>query len=134
MDKFKYFPFFPPPEVTFMAQDQINININDGEPFFAHEVTVNFTPTQMSLDFKCITPRNDPRSKKPVFQLKHNVIMLDPWHAKSLLGVISNVVEKYEGEFGKIKKPKSLEKAEKKQKELMKELGDKVPDVPTYMG
>ena len=117
-----------------MAQEQINLNIQDGEPFFAHEVTVNFTPTQLSFDFKCITPRTDPRSKKPSFQLKHNVVMVDPWHAKALLGVLQNAVQKYEQEFGKIQKPKSLEKAEKKQKELMKELGDKVPEVPTYMG
>ena len=50
--------------------EQININIHEGEPFFAHEVTVNFTPTQLAMDFKCITPRTDPRSKKPSFQLK----------------------------------------------------------------
>ncbi len=117
-----------------MAQDQINLNINDGEPFFAHEVTVNFTPTQMTLDFKCITPRTDPRSKKPSFQLKHNVIMIDPWHAKALLDVLSNVVTKYEQEFGKIQKPKSLLKAEKKHKELAKKAGEHVPEVPTYMG
>ena len=117
-----------------MAQDQINIQINDGEPFFAHEVTVNFTPTQLTLDYKCITPRTDPRSKKPSFLLKHNVIMMDPWHAKSFLDVLASVVKKYEDEFGKIQKPKSLLKAEKKQKEMMKELGDKMPDVPTYMG
>jgi hypothetical protein len=103
-----------------MAQEQISININDGEPFFAHEATVNFTPTQLTLDFKCITPRTDPRSKKPSFQLKHNVIMLEPWHAKSLVGVLNSVIQKYEEEFGKIQKPKSLEKAEKKQKESMK--------------
>lgn len=115
-------------------QEQINLNINEGEPFFAHEVTVNFTPTQLTLDFKCITPRTDPRSKKPSFLLKHNVIMVDPWHGKALLEVLANVVKKYEDEFGKIQKPKALLKAEKKQKELIKEMGDKVPDVPTYMG
>ena len=61
-------------------QKQINLNINDGEPFFAHEVSMNFTPTQISMDFKCITPRTDPRSKGPTFLLKHNVVMLEPWH------------------------------------------------------
>ncbi len=117
-----------------MAQEQINVNIVDGEPFFAHEVTVNFTPTQLTMDFKCITPRSDPRSKKPSFLLKHNVIMLDPWHAKSMLSVLSSVVQKYEQEFGKIQKPKALEKAEKKQKELVKKAGEQHPDIPTYMG
>ena len=115
-----------------MANEQINININEGDPFFAHEVTVNFTPTQLTLDFKCITPRSDPRGKKPSFQLKHNVVMLDPWHAKSLISVLSSVVQKYEQEFGKIKKPKSLEKAEKKHKEMMQKAG--TSEVPTYLG
>ncbi len=116
-----------------MTQEQINLNIVDGEPFFAHEVTVNFTPTQMTVDFKCITPRTDPRSKKPSFQLRHNVVMIEPWHAKTLLGVLKNVVDRYEEEFGKIQKPKSLIKAEKKQKEFMAKAGE-APEVPTYMG
>jgi len=114
--------------------EQINLNINDGEPFFAHEVTVNFTPMQMTMDFKCITPRTDPRSKKPSFQLKHNVIMLDPYHAKTMLGILSNVLQNYEKEFGKIQKPKALTKAEKKQKETLKKAGDKIAEAPTYMG
>ncbi len=116
-----------------MANEQISIHINDGEPFFSHEATVNFTPTQITVDFKCITPRLDPRGKKPSFQLKHNVVMLDPWHAKAMVGVLANVVEKYEKEFGKIQKPKALVKAEKKQKELMKK-ADTVVEAPTYMG
>ena len=116
-----------------MAQEQVNLNINEGEPFFAHEVTVNFTPTQLTIDFKCITPRSDPRAKKPNFQLKHNVVMLEPWHAKALINVLSNVVGKYEEEFGKIQKPKALQKAEKKQKELMQQQGKDV-EIPTYMG
>lgn len=114
-------------------EQPINININEGEPFFAHEVTINFTPLQVTLDFKCITPRSDPRSKKPTFQLKHNVVMMDPWHAKSLIGVLSNVVERYEKEFGKITKPKAIAKAEKKQKEAMAKTGV-VAEVPTYLG
>ena len=117
-------------------KDQININIQDGEPFFAHEVSINFTPTQVTFDFKCITPRTDPRSQEPSFQIKHNVVMLDPWHAKSLLEVLGNVTGKYEKEFGKIQKPKSLLKAEKKQKELA--AADPtikgVQNIPNYMG
>ena len=111
--------------------DQINININDGEPFFSHEVTINFTPTQLTLDFKCITPRNDPRSKKPSFQLKHNVVMMEPWHVKNLLAVMKAVVDRYEKEFGKIKKPKALEVAEKKKKSPA--TPEKV-EMPSYFG
>jgi hypothetical protein len=115
-------------------KDPINIQISDGEPFFAHEMTTNFTPTQFSLDFKCISPRTDPRSKKASFLLKHNVIMVDPWHAKLLVGVLNNVVKKYEEEYGVIKKPKALEAAEKKQKKAMAAAKDTVSEAPTYLG
>jgi hypothetical protein len=114
-------------------KQQINLNIIDGEPFFAHEVSMNFTPTQISLDFKCITPRTDPRGKTPSFLLKHNVIMVDPWHAKLMLDVLANVVKKYEEEFGVIKKPKALEKATKKQKKKTKKTTTKTT-TPSYMG
>lgn len=112
-------------------KETVNLTITDGEPFFAHEVSVNFTPIQFTLDFKCITPRSDPRNKNVTFLLKHNVIMLDPWHAKQLVTVLNTVVKRYEDEFGTIKKPKAVETAEKKQQELPK--GEKT-DTPTYFG
>jgi len=116
-----------------MDKEPINLNIVEGKPFFAHEMSINFTPTQMSFDFKCITPRTDPRSKKPSFQLEHNVVMVEPWHAKMIYQVLGNVIKKYEEEYGAIKKPKSLEKAEKKQKTAVKEVtaGD---ETPSYLG
>lgn len=117
------------------TEEPINVNIIDGEPFFAHELTVNFTPTQFTFDFKCITPRNDPRSKSTSsFLLKHNVIMTDPWHAKSVLSVLSTMIEKYEKEFGKITKPKALERAEKKCKKLLEKQTSKGMQTPDYMG
>ncbi|MEM4246830.1 MAG: DUF3467 domain-containing protein [Candidatus Woesearchaeota archaeon] len=114
-------------------KEPINIQIIDGEPFFAHEMTANFTPTQFSFDFKCITPRVDPRSKKPSFLLKHNVVMIEPWHAKALLSVLNNIIKRYEQEFGRIKKPKPLEIAEKKQKKAMS-AAEKETETPTYLG
>lgn len=113
-------------------KEPINITINDGEPFFSHEMTVNFTPTQFTFDFKCITPRTDPRSKKPSFLLKHNVVMVDPWHAKMILGVLNNVIRKYEEEYGTIKKPKPVEIAEKKQKKAIK--ATQHTETPSYLG
>lgn len=116
-------------------KEPININISDGDAFFAHEVTMNFTPTQFTFDFKCITPRNDPRSKTTSsFCLKHNVVMVDPWHAKALQQVISSVIKRYEDEYGKIEKPKALTKAEKKQKSIMEEVSKKEDSAPTYLG
>ncbi len=114
-------------------KDPINIQISDGEPFFAHELTTNFTPTQFSLDFKCITPRVDPRSKKPSFLLKHNVIMIEPYHAKLILSVLNNVIKKYEEEYGAIKKPKAVETAEKKQKKAITALKSET-ETPSYLG
>ena len=114
-------------------QKPINISIKDGVPFFAHEMSCNFTPTQLTLDFKSITPRVDPRSKTPSFLLEHNVVMVEPYHAKMIYAVLGNVLKKYEDEFGKIKKPKPVEKAEKKQKKFIKDQGDKTK-TPNYFG
>lgn len=115
-------------------KESINISIVDGEPFFAHEMTCNFTPTQFTFDFKCISPRTDPRSKKPSFLLKHNVVMVEPWHAKMILNVLANVVKKYEEEYGTIKKPKAVEIAEKKQKKAMKASPASEAETPSYLG
>jgi len=98
--------------------EPISINISEGGAFFAHEMSANFSPTQIFLDFKMVSPRVDPRGKgKPSFLMQHNVVMLEPWHAKKIIEVMGEVVKKYEGEYGKIKKPKAVEVAEKKQKD-----------------
>lgn len=115
-----------------MTEQQVNININDGDPFFAHEMSMNFTPTQFTLDFKCITPRNDPRNKETAsFLLKHNVVMIDPWHAKAIYEVLGGVLKQYEKDFGKISKPEAITKAEKKHKKTQKPEGS---DTPSYLG
>jgi hypothetical protein len=115
-------------------KEPVNIAIIDGEPFFAHEMSTNFTPTQFTLDFKCITPRVDPRSKKPSFLLKHNVVMVEPYHAKMILSVLNSVIKKYEEEYGEIKKPKSIENAEKKQKKAMSTKKNTETETPSYLG
>ncbi|MBW2969160.1 DUF3467 domain-containing protein [Candidatus Woesearchaeota archaeon] len=117
-----------------MTQPKFNIQIKEGNVFFAHEMSANFTPTQVSLDFKCITPRTDPRGKQASFLLEHNLVLLEPWHAKMALNVLTNVVKKYEEEFGKIKKPKSLEKAEKKHKKQVESHDTNVIKTPNYFG
>ncbi len=113
---------------------QINMGISDGNEFFAHEMSVNFSPTQFILDFRCITPRVDSRTRDgPFVALKHNVVLVDPWHAKEMLRVIDNVIQRYEQEFGKITKPKAVQKYEKKAKKLHKE-GAQETQAPSYMG
>lgn len=94
------------------------INIADGEAFFCHEMSINFNPLQFTFDFKSITPRIDSRNQDgtAIFAMKHNVVMLEPWHAKEVLKALSDSVKKYEQQFGSIEKPKALLIAEKSMK------------------
>ena len=116
-----------------MTEEGINIHINEGDSFFAHEMSINFNPTQFILDFKCVTPRIDPRSQsKASINLKHNVIMVEPYHAKKILELLGDVVKKYEAEFGKIEKPKPIQIFEKKHKK--KEGRDDITKIPSYLG
>ena len=110
----------------------MNFIIDDGKAFFAHETSINFNPHQFVLDFKQITPRLDPRSQEVVtMHMEHNVVMLDPFHAKNLAHFLTQTVEKFEKEFGEIKKPTAAEKAEKKTTQEKTETTD---TTPTYFG
>ncbi|MEA3430795.1 MAG: DUF3467 domain-containing protein [Nanoarchaeota archaeon] len=123
-----------------MEKKRINLSINDGNAFFAHEVSINFNPLQFILDFKNVTPRIDPRSKeRNTLCMVHNVVMIDPFHAKQVHDLLGEVVKKYEKEFGKIEKPKALKKLEKKAKKVNKDVksDDKkktTRETPTYLG
>jgi hypothetical protein len=113
---------------------QINMSIDDGKEFFAHELSVNFNPTQFSFDFRCITPRTDPRSNQaPVVAIKHNLIMVDPWHAKEILRVLNNTITKYEEKFGEIKQPEAVKKYQK-EKEKQAKVKPEETKAPSYMG
>jgi hypothetical protein len=114
-----------------MEEKKVQFSVSDGPEFFAHEVTVNFNPTQFIFDFKCITPRSDPRSQGgPLVALKHNVVMLDVFHAQRLHELLGTILERYEKEFGKIKKPKAIEAAEKKKVTAKVEKSS----LPSYFG
>ena len=100
-----------------MKDEKINMSINDGDAFFAHELSINFNPLQFVFDFKSVTPRVDPRSKdRASICLKHNVVLVDPYHAKRVSELLGKVIKRYEKEFGKIEKPKALAALEKKTK------------------
>jgi hypothetical protein len=115
-------------------EKKINISIADGEEFFAHEVTVNFNPSQFIYDFKCITPRSDPRNQQgPTLAIKHNTVMLDVYHAKKFHQLMGEVIAKYEKDFGKITKPKAVEKAEKMRPKSANQPNNKTT-VPSYFG
>ncbi len=117
-----------------MPEKKINMTISDGDSFFSHESSINFSPTQFILDFRCITPRIDARSQNATLALKHNVVMMEPYHAKQFLGILSKVVKKYESEFGKIDKPNSLKKLEKKRKKSKKKTEQEIPKAQNYFG
>ncbi|MBN2458582.1 DUF3467 domain-containing protein [Candidatus Woesearchaeota archaeon] len=113
---------------------RLNLSINDGMDFFAHEVSVNYNPTQFIFDFKSITPRMDPRNQDgATISLKHNVVLIDAYHAKRFHELLGKVLSGYEKELGKIEKPKAISKAEKKRNKNPKGKKEKV-SLPSYLG
>jgi hypothetical protein len=116
-----------------MENKNLNVSVVDGDAFFCHELSLNYNPLQFVLDFKCVTPRIDVRSKdSPVIHIKHNVVMLEPYHAKKMLELLGKVVSDFEKDYGTINKPKAVEKMEKK----MKDSGANKATIstPTYFG
>jgi Protein of unknown function (DUF3467) len=114
-------------------QKNINVSVNEGDAFFCHELSLNYNPLQFILDFKSVTPRVDVRSKEgPVISIKHNVVMLDPYHTKRFVELLAKVVNDYEKDFGRITKPKSVEKMEKRMEG--KAVDKKTIAAPSYFG
>jgi len=115
-------------------EEKINLNINDGDAFFAHQASINFNPAMFFMDFKNITPRIDERSQsRATIVLKHNLVMLEPYHALLFRGLLDKVIKDYEKEFGKIQKPQALKEIEKKNKKRKMSAPGKA-SIPTYFG
>jgi len=122
-----------------MNEKKLNVNINDGDEFFAQEASVSYSPTLFNLDFRRITSRIDMRSNDAnVLVLKHNVIMLEPYVVKKLMEILGRAVDKYEKEFGKIETPESVKKLEakvKKQIQTQSKDNDELGYIgPNYFG
>lgn len=116
-------------------EKKINISIKEGDAFFSHEASINFSPTQFILDFRCVTPRVDPRSNEaPTLHMAHNVIMIEPFHAKRIYELLGTMLGKYEKEFGKIQKTDAMKAMEKKRKKEMEKKGEDAKTVPSYFG
>ena len=112
---------------------KINFSISDGDAFFAHQASINFNPTMLFFDFKNITPRIDDRSPtRATLVLKHNVIMLEPYHALVFRDLLNRVLKDYEKEFGKIEKPESIKNLEKKKGASSKHKDS--DEAPSYFG
>ncbi|MBD3313176.1 DUF3467 domain-containing protein [Candidatus Woesearchaeota archaeon] len=119
-------------------EKKVNMTIKDGDTFFAHEMSINFNPMNFILDFKNVTPRVDPRSKESlVLHMAHNVVIVDPYHAKKIHELLGKVLGDYEKDFGRIEKPKALAKYESKAKKAGKKKAEKPKaktTTPSYMG
>lgn len=116
-------------------EEKINLNVADGDAFFAHQASINFNPAMFFLDFKNITPRIDERSQsRATIVLKHNVVMMEPYHALLFRNLFDRVIKDYEKEFGKIQKPAALKEIEKKHKKKKKREKEAVTDIPNYLG
>ena len=115
-------------------EKQINLRVKDGEQFYANETGINFTPTEVILDFKCINNVQDIGNHRALV-LKHNLVILTPYLAKSFMEVMIRAVKDCEAKFGEIKKPKELGKAEKIiQKERAKEVPEEREQHQSYFG
>jgi hypothetical protein len=119
-----------------MEEKKINLSINEGSAFFSHEASINFSPSQFVLDFRCVTPRVDPRSNDaPTIHMAHNVILIDPYHAKRIYELLGEMLKKYEKDFGKIEKPKSVKMIEKRRKkEELEDQKEILPKETNYFG
>ena len=115
------------------TETQINLRIKDQDQFYSNESSINFNPNEIILDFKCITHTHDLGNRRGLV-LKHNVVILNPFHVKNFASMLNKVIKDYEDKFGEIKKPESIKKAEKiVKKEQKKKSEDKTAD-DNYFG
>lgn len=111
--------------------NKANLSFDDGDIFFCHEMSANFNPTQFVLDFKSVVPLVDPRSKDmPLIRMKHNVVLVEPYHIKMVIELLNKRVKDYEKAFGVIEKPKAVTICEKENKKEIKE----TVEAPSYVG
>jgi hypothetical protein len=112
---------------------KVKFEIDNGQAFLADEIGIIHNPLRIILDFRSVTPRIDVRNNE--FQplvLKHNVILMDPYMAKSFSDMLKQNLANYEKQFGKITKPDALKRLEKKAKKEVK--GQKEEKAPNYLG
>ena len=96
-----------------MAEQTISFQIDDGDTFFADEVSITNNPIKFILDFKNSAPRIDIRADQGSIPIKvtHNTVMMDTWLAKRFYELLGEHIKKYEKEFAKITIPKQIEQA-----------------------
>src|SRR3989344_5709910 len=112
------------------------IGVNDKNPFSSDAQTVNHSPDRFEIDFKSIHSEFVPGdAQNRVMVVNHNIIFISPFVAKGLLGVLNQNIKNYEGKYGEIKKPESLEKAEKDiAEQVRKQKATSTLDRVSYVG
>lgn len=116
-----------------MEQQVQGIQNVDKDPFTSNQQTVAHQPGKFILDFKNVYVQFTP-DNKPVPVVNHRIILLDPYYTKDFLRVLKDNIEKYEKNFGEIKKPKELEIGEKEAKKLQEQSTTTTEKPPSYMG
>lgn len=118
------------------TMNKLNFAINDGDSFFANEMSITFGPAQFAFDFKNISPRVDMRNQdgSKTFVMKHNVILIEPFQIKQFAKVLSDAIARYEMEYGTIELPAPIKKAEQELQKLTKKQDVISHDVPSYFG
>ena len=110
---------------------KVKFDIDNGQAFYADELGVIHNPLRIILDFRSITPRIDVRNQE--FQplvLKHNVVVMDPYTAKTMLDLLKKNIANYEKQFGKITKPDALKKIDKENRKAK----NSKKETPSYFG
>ncbi len=118
------------------TMNKLNFAINDGDSFFANEMSITFGPAQFAFDFKNISPRVDMRNQdgSKTFVMKHNVILIEPFQIKQFAKVLNDAISRYELEYGNIELPAPIRKAEQELQKLTKKQDAISHDVPSYFG
>lgn len=93
--------------------EQLPVDVNHGQDFFAEQVSVSHSPVRFVVDFVRSTPRIDSSSQSTRLFMSHNVVMLDPYLIKEFVSVLNDNIAKYEKKFGRIERPEALRKFEK---------------------
>ena len=99
-----------------MEEKKPNVRIDySGEAFFCDAITVVHNPSKFVFDFKQTVPVIDQieNQGRVSFITRHKSVVMDPFLAKELVGILKNNIEKYEKQFGEIKFGKSPKKAKK---------------------
>ncbi len=100
---------------------QINVEVQNGQDFYADQVSVSHNPLKFILDFTRTTPRIDGNAtSQPRLVMSHNVLLIDPYLLIEFVDVMKDNIAKYEKRYGKITKPAPLKRVDEEMKKAGK--------------